>query len=255
MTKPQILKARIKTVFGAFKNAPKNKKDKTSWNFSIILNFSSTDILLEWMCLINNTLLYSLSTCVTFSLLPLCHQTKLLYIFIKDSVWHIVIYTWKLVMLHIITVNIYIFCDLFFVHDFVCCPPRPEPPPRSVTFTVSVSHPPMQEPHLRSNRAVFSGYTALLPLTGMWYLISFQNLEDGERSGDGLWVAFSHFSSSWAPLKNGRHIGPRLWLFHQHTAPCFFLKWRTDSGNVASWAGLISSSSTRTTCKGGIRIE
>lgn len=113
----------------------------------------------------------------------------------------------------------------------------------------------LQEPHLRSNRAVFSGYTALLPLTGMWYLISFQNLEDGERSSDGLWVAFSHFSSSWAPLKNSRHIGPRLRLFHQHTAPCFFLKWRTDSGNVASWAGLISSSSTRTTCKGGIRIE
>lgn len=127
MTKPEILKARIKTVFGAFKNAPKNKKDKTSWNFSIILNFPSTDILLEWMCLINNRLLYSISTCVTFSLLPLCHQTKLLYIFIKDSVWHIVIYTWKLVMLHIITVNIYIFCDLSFVHDFVCCPPRPEP--------------------------------------------------------------------------------------------------------------------------------
>lgn len=154
-------------------------------------------------------------------------------------------------MLHIITVNIYIFCDLSFVHDAVCCPPRPEPLKIRRVHSMCV----MQEPHLRSNRAVFSGYTALLPLTGMWYLISFQNLEDGERSGDGLWVAFSHFSWSWASLKNGRHIGPRLWFFHQHTAPCFFLKWRTDSGNVASWAGLISSSSTRTTCKGGIRIE
>lgn len=30
-------------------------------------------------------------------------------------------------MLHIITVNIYIFCDLSFVHVAVCCPPRPEP--------------------------------------------------------------------------------------------------------------------------------
>lgn len=30
-------------------------------------------------------------------------------------------------MLHIITVTIYIFCDLSFAHDVVCCPPRPEP--------------------------------------------------------------------------------------------------------------------------------
>lgn len=122
-------------------------------------------------------------------------------------------------------------------------------------FTLYASCMCIWRPHLRFSRAVFSGYTALLPLTGMWYLISFQNLEEGEREGDSPCLFSSNFSSSWASLRHVRHLCRCLWFFHQHTAPCFFLRWRTDSGNRASWAGLISSSSTRITCKEGIKLE
>lgn len=175
--------------------------------------------------------------------------------------------------LHIYTFNdTYIhFAYLHFLAPFLLCPPGQEifvwtrheslkiNLPLSLTelihqFTLYASCMCMWWPHLRFIRAVFSGYTALLPLTGMWYLISFQNLEEGEREGDSLCMFSSHFSS-WASLRHVRHLCRCLWFFHQHTAPCFFLRWRTDSGNRANWAGLISSSSTRITCKEGVKLE
>lgn len=108
------------------------------------------------------------------------------------------------------------------------------------------------ELHQNYSRAFFSGYTILLPRTGIWYLSFFQNLEEGERDGDSC-ESVSPFSTSDL-LVRVFHLCPVLWFFHQHTAPCFFLRWRTDSGNRASWAGVISSSSTRTTCKSELRL-
>lgn len=98
------------------------------------------------------------------------------------------------------------------------------------------------------SKAVFSGYITLLPLTGIWYRISFQNLEEGERDGDGC-ESFPALPASSLLLIHVLVLWLVLRFFHQHTAPCFFLRWRTDSGNRASWAGVIFSNSTRTTCK------
>lgn len=107
--------------------------------------------------------------------------------------------------------------------------------------------------HQNYRKAIVSGYTTLLPRTGMWYLSSFQNLEEGERDVDSC-ESVPLFSTS-APLMHVFHLCLVLWFFHQHTAPCFFLRWRTDSGNRASWAGVISSSSTRTTCTAELRLD
>lgn len=177
------------------------------------------------------------------------------------------IYISTLLMIHIYILHSYIFWHLsFFVHQGRKSWSGPGTslwkknlPPSIIElihqFTLYASCMCIWRPHLRFSRAVSSGYTVLLPLTGMWYLISFQNLEEGEREGDSLCWFSSHFSSSWASLRHIRHLCRCLWFFHQHTAPCFFLRWRTDSGNRANWAGLISSSSTRITCKEGITLE
>lgn len=104
------------------------------------------------------------------------------------------------------------------------------------------------------SNAVFSAFTALLPLTGIWYLISFQNLKDGERDGK-ICFSCSPFSPSTWCLKHFLPLWLLFWFFHQHTAPCFFLRWRIDSGKSAHWSGLISSSSTRTTWKAGSKLD
>lgn len=102
--------------------------------------------------------------------------------------------------------------------------------------------------HYKFSRLVLSGNTALFPLTGILYLISFQNLERGDRDGDSC-VSSPPFSSSSLLLTHIPVLFLFLRFFHKHTAPCLFLSRRTDSGKRASWAGLISSSSTRTTFK------
>lgn len=219
------------------KTSTTHKKTKQSKRFrrSTDFIFPSTRVLLEWMCLINTTLFI---------------QHQQVYSFFPPTFASLTNKT----AAH--------FCEKINQHDtrqftslkfswsstFASSTKKFAVRPRPgcikfCKFTV------WKEPHLRSSRAVFSGYTALLPRTGMWYLISFQNLQDGERSGGALLVLFWLSPSS---LKKVRHFCRRLPVFHQHTAPCLFLRLRTDSGNVASWAGLISSSSTRTTCGGRI---
>lgn len=105
----------------------------------------------------------------------------------------------------------------------------------------------------RFRSAVFSGYMALLPLTGMWYRISFQNLNEGDSFADNC-VSFPPVFSASVGLSHVGHCCFCLWFFHKHTAPCFLLRWRTDSGKRANWSGLISSSSTRITCKGELHL-